>query len=147
MQFHKQRYRHRPEQGEFGDCCRTVYACLLDMDPEQIPNFGIHYGDPDAFHRLEREWLNAQGYTTFTSGIDGQCSLDEALEFTTRVNGQALVMLTGTSRTGVNHVVIVKDGVIIHDPHPDDVGIVGPASDGTWRFEVLVPLCSHEASS
>lgn len=143
MKFHKQRFRHRPEQGEFGDCCRTVYACLLGFEPEDIPNFGVHYADRDAFHEAERGWLNAIGYTTFLTGISGEWPLDQVLAFTKGANAQAYLMLTGTSRTGCNHVVIVKDGEIIHDPSLDDAGIIGPAADGNWWIEAITPLLKH----
>ena len=40
MLLHKQMYRHNPPES-FGDCHRTVYACLLGKPLESIPNSGI----------------------------------------------------------------------------------------------------------
>ncbi len=50
------------------------------------------------------------------------------------------VTFLGTSKLGVNHVVIVRNGEIVHDPSPRKTGIVGPASDGHYWLGLLVEV-------
>ena len=140
MKFHKQRYRHRPEQGEFGDCHRTAIACLLDLEPEQVPNFGEAFFDGRRFTAWCNEWLRANGFKSVTFGLSGTFTVDECLVATTGQNAEALFLFAGTSANGVNHSVIACNGKIIHDPAIDNSGIVGPCDDGLYWFEVLVPI-------
>lgn len=39
-------------------------------------------------------------------------------------------LLGGTSALGTDHIVVCKDGVIVHDPSPVESGIHGPESNG-----------------
>ena len=39
MKFYKQLHKHDPDNGVWGDCHRTAIGCLLDIEPELIPNF------------------------------------------------------------------------------------------------------------
>ena len=48
-------------------------------------------------------------------------------------------LLTATSRTGVHHVVVCRNGEIAHDPSQTDAGIVGPCDDGYWWVEFVGP--------
>jgi hypothetical protein len=45
MTPHKQRFRHDPANGIYGDCWRTAIACLLDIQPEEIPHEHRVYAD------------------------------------------------------------------------------------------------------
>ena len=46
--------------------------------------------------------------------------------------------LSGKSRTGTSHMVIVSNGEIIHDPSLDDSGIIGPADNVYYWLGFLV---------
>lgn len=139
MKFHKQRHRHRPERGEFGDCFRTALACILDHEPEEIPNFGIFHNDGRRFTAEVQSWLRAEGLVLITVAVDGGTTLQDALSMTSGINTGILCLFAGTSRTGCNHSVVACSGQIIHDPSLDDAGIVGPCSDGNYYLEFLVP--------
>jgi hypothetical protein len=48
-------------------------------------------------------------------------------------------MLSGRSRTGVNHVVVCQGGQIVCDTSLNDSGIVGRCDDGYHWVAFLVP--------
>lgn len=141
---HKQLFRHRPEDGMFGDCHRTAIACLLDLDPEEVPHFGaVHFDDPEKFHSAFERWLKARGLRTVLTAYD--CSLEDLLASFGSQNPEAYFLLGGRSRSGVGHTVIGCGNRIAWDPHPDDVGIVGPL-DGYYWVNLIVPafMCASE---
>jgi len=134
----KQRFRHRPDAGEYGDCHRTAIACLLDLDRDEVPNFGEHYDNGDAFKAAEHAFLAGRGYGVVSYAFD--CSLEQLLAALEALNPGIYYLLCGESRTGVNHTVIGCGGMIAWDPSIDDAGIVGPCDDGRYWVSHLIPL-------
>lgn len=132
MQYHKQKFLHNPDQGTFGDCHRTVIACLLDKEPEEVPHWGIHYFDTDMFSKVCNDYLASQGLMEVR--VPFQCELDVVLNHQKCVNPGVYYMLTGKSRTGTNHVVVCLDDKIIHDPSLTNSGIIAPCieDDHYW---------------
>lgn len=49
-------------------------------------------------------------------------------------------LFSGTSKTNADHVVIARDGEIVHDPSLTDAGIVGPCGDGLWWVNFIGKL-------
>lgn len=138
MIFQKQAFRHRPEQGEYGDCHRTAIACILDLPRDAVPNFGEHYDDTDAFHAAERQFLASHGLAKVNTLF--QADLDQVLAHIASVNPDQYYLLGGTSRSGCGHSVVGLGGEIVWDPSLDDSGIVGPMDDGFYWVSYLVPL-------
>lgn len=138
MIFQKQAFRHRPEDGVYGDCHRTAIACLLDLPKEDVPNFGEHYGDYAAFHAAEQEFLARHDLATVAVAYSG--TLEQVLACQKAVNPDVYYLLGGTSRTGCGHTVVGLGGEIIWDPSLDDAGIVGPMDDGFYWVSFLAPL-------
>jgi len=143
----KQLFRHRPHLGEIGDCHRTAIACLLDLDPQEVPHFGEmdwdfeqqRFRENGDFHRHVSDWLRTRGLATVDSVYS--CTLEELLTHLGRVNPNAYYLLGGESRTGVNHTVIGCGGEIVWDPGIDNPGIIGPTKpDGLYWVTYLVPL-------
>jgi hypothetical protein len=133
MKFNKQLFRHKPEEGIFGDCHRTALACVLDLEPHEVPHF---YGDIDLTPEQQTDafeaWLNERGlysiYTLFNGG-----RLEDVLYTIGAANYRTpglLYLLGGKSRLGTGHTVVCQGGAIIHDPSLDDTGIIGPMDDG-----------------
>lgn len=120
-------------------------ACLLDLCPDDVPHWGIHYGDYAAFERTKREWLETRGLfeQSFAFEDNGFDALASTLKSAFR---DVYVLLTGTSRTGCHHVVITLNGEIHHDPSRTDAGIVGPCDDGLWWCSLLLPLALKAAA-
>lgn len=138
MKFHKQRFMHDPANGTFGDCDRTAMACLLDLNPDDVPHWGVHYDDLAAFLKMKEDWLATRGL--FEQAIAFDCSRAELESNLRNAFGNVYVLLTGKSLTGCHHVVVTLNGEIIHDPSLTDSGIVGPCDDGLWWVSVLMPL-------
>lgn len=142
----KQKNRHRPQDGLIGDCHRTCYACLLDMDRDSIPNFGeVGFdltkdggGNRKEFSEACAEWLGSVGYAEFSVGFN--CGLHEIFQYMAAVNPGIYYILGGRSMTGVNHSVIGCNDAIVWDPSLNDAGIVGPCEpDELYWVTVLVP--------
>lgn len=132
----KQLFKHNPPH-TFGDCQRTVLACLLNKKPEEIPNFGEHYEDGLVFFAKVKEYLASQGLGLAT--IYYNCKLEELLQMMGAVNPDVYYMLGGASKNGTNHVVVAKGGAIVWDTAIDDSGIVGHADNGHYSVEFIVP--------
>jgi len=135
----KQRFRHRPDDGEIGDCHRTAIACLLDIDRDAVPHFGEHhFNDMAAFNQGVNTFLRNRGLATVDVAFNS--SLSDVLKCLGALNPSTYYILGGMSRSGVNHSVIGCGGEIVWDPSLDDTGIVGPCDDGYYWITYLVPL-------
>lgn len=136
MRHHKQLFRHRPDEGIFGDCLRTAVACLLDLEPADLPHEHRamtnveHNAIMDAF--LHERGIHRIGVALTTDDID------VALETVKTISDGLPCLFSGTSGNGCNHVVIVQHGRIVHDPAQDDSGIIGPTDTGQFIIEWLV---------
>jgi hypothetical protein len=146
MKFHKQLNRHDPDNGVWGDCFRTALACLLDMNPEDVPHFLEGGPEPEEFMRRHREWLLEHGYSIFAIGFDA--GLEDVMKTMKNVNPGLYYLISGQSVRGINHVCIGLEDKIIHDPMPDGDGIKWPCKeDGYYWVEVLVPITIHKAAA
>ena len=139
---HKQKHPdHDPDKGVWGDCYRTVLACLLRCDLDEIPNFS----DPAVYKEFASgnfggaidEWLGQRGLRRVTVAFPQVHNYEHPVNEvdhitrhfnTTAVGKNGYWLLVGRSTRGTNHIVICKAGEIIHDP--SDTGIVGPAVMG-----------------
>lgn len=138
MKFQKQLFRHDPERGVYGDCYRTVLACFLDLDHDQVPHFAaLYWNDSTAWAKAAKEFLAQYGLVEISVVYDGSMSLDSLLSWVGWANPGMYYMLSGRSRNGTDHVVIGLNGSIVWDPATDDSGIVGPGSDGYYRIDYL----------
>jgi hypothetical protein len=141
MTPHKQRNRHRPEEGIYGDCHRTCIAMLLDLEPEEVPNFAARAPDQWVeFHGLFEDWLNARGLATLSVIFEGSVGLGAVLHHMRVINPGTFYILGGLSRSGCGHSVVGLGDQIIADPSLSDAGIVGPMEDGYYYLTFLIPL-------
>lgn len=141
----KQLFLHNPPE-TIGDCERTAIACLLDLPVTEVPHFGQHYWDnPDAFNRAEDEYLLSVGYVR--AQVPYNHPLDEVLGSMRFCAPDVYYLLSGTSRTGVNHTVICLNDTIVWDPSTIDSGIVGPCSDGHYWVTLLIQSRFSAATS
>ena len=137
MHFTKQKFRHDPENGVYGDCFRTALACILDLPCDDVPHF-MEDNNPDFDVLWERvdEWLHERNLRLFKVAFD--CELQELLDMMGRLNGDIYYFLSGKSKTGVIHTVICYGGQIIHDPSRDNSGIIAPCDeDNVYWVDIL----------
>lgn len=137
MTPHKQLFRHRPDQGSWGDCYRTAVGCLLDLAPDQVPHVYDGGVDGPTGQATMDRFLAERGLRVVNLIYSGNVPLAEVLATVDGVNPGLSFLLTGQSRNGVDHVVVCRDGQIAWDPSLDDSGIIGPAADGLWWIEFL----------
>lgn len=137
----KQAFLHDPANGIYGDCFRTVIACLLDLERDTVPHF--YHADVGTYAEqrvLINAWLEERKFRHFDLAWDK--SLEDLLAWMGHMNPEAYWMLSGLSRTGVNHVVICKGGEIVWDPSLTDAGIIGPClsddGDGLYWIGLLI---------
>lgn len=137
MTPHIQLIRHDPENGLFGDCFRTVIACLLDMPPADVPHVYDAGATSDTARPVIDAWLMERGLCLISIVFPGD-DLDQAMTTMKFLNPGVYYMLSGFSRTGCNHVVVCLDDKIVHDPSPAGAGIVGPVKeDGLYWFSFI----------
>lgn len=139
LRYQKQKFRHKPDEGIFGDCARTVLACLLELPRDDVPHFYEVENDPDFHAKMDR-WLADRGLDRISIVFNGDQTVEEVLRSVSFLNPCLRFQLMGTSKTGCNHVVICKDGKIDHDPSINNSGIVGPCNDGFYWIEFLTPI-------
>lgn len=96
-----------------GNCFAACLASILEMGIEDVIQIQEYYHQVDWSEVLQ-EWLNSKGYSFRCATIDEIRSTDK------------YILVSGTCpRDGnINHIVIYKDGVMVHDPHPENTGIV-----------------------
>jgi hypothetical protein len=143
----KQLLRHRPEEGVYGDCHRTALACLLDLDPLEVPHFLHDNCGATEFNRRVDEWLASRGFCQANVAYQGTLSVEQVLQIAELASPGVYCLLGGESRTGCNHTVIACDGKIAWDPSFLDSGIVGPCSDGLYWITFLLPLSMRKAAA
>lgn len=144
----KQLFSHDPRgAGTIGDCHRTALACLVDLEPADVPHFaelswdfgrGTFVDDGETFNRLVAEWLASAGLSTVC--VVYGCPLEDVLRTQGLTNPGTYYLLGGQSRNGVNHTVVCLEDRIEWDPAIDGSGIVGPCDDGYYWVTYLVPL-------
>jgi len=96
-----------------GNCLSAAVASLFNLSIEKVPNF---------IDRLDTFWDDFQAFID-SLGCEyiGTASLNG--HFPT-IDGCYLV--EGLSPRGISHVVVYKDGQMVHDPHPDNTGLIEP---------------------
>lgn len=140
MKPQKQKYRHDPANGVWGDCARTALAVLLDLDRDDVPHFfdgGVTTKEADA---RREAFLSSLGLRSIGMPMNG--SLKEVLQSIEHYNPGVQYILIGKSRAGCAHEVVVSEGNIAWDPSLDDNGIVGPDEESGffWVTFIGVPL-------
>lgn len=129
----RQRIKHDPENGKYGDCHRAVIASILEMPIDGVPHFAEDGTTrPDEMYVRCEQWLHERGLATVDVVYPGEISLNEVLRAVahgTRFTPQYYI-LGGTSRAGCGHSVVCFKNEILHDPSGN--GIVGPLNGNWW---------------
>lgn len=132
---------------EPGNCWQTCVACILDVEPEELPpqeKYDLRKYHPDGTW----EWLPGKSYnnvlqnylrTHHNLAYVEMHTPSELLE-SLLVRPHVFHMMTGrTVRTPVNksrHVVVGRGGQMIWDPHPSRAGLTDEIK---WSFLVPFP--------
>lgn len=97
-----------------------------------VPNFmdGLNDDDGEIFNQRQETWLRQQGLDCIVFPIAGE--LSDVLKCCEAWNPGKLFLLGGEAVKGVGHTVIANANGIVHDPHPRNIGITRPMSDGMY---------------
>ncbi len=141
MIFNKQVVKHDPANGAYGDCWRTCIACLLNLQPEEVPHFtqlAVEHGEDLDCDDRTREWLRKQGYDMACIPFQGNSK-----DWAAKHLGSMPYILTGKSPNfpDVAHCVIGRGGFeLVWDPAPSGKGLSGPCvtNDGQEIYFVYI---------
>lgn len=121
----------RQHQTVFGDgkgnCFSTCVACLLRVPVQEVPNFCVER--PSRWLGDCNDWLRKRGWTLLY--LRGP----EWPPFLLAHHPGLTVVAGGPGPRGADHCVLMRDGVLLHDPHPDGTGLLQVED-----VMVLVPL-------
>lgn len=111
---------HNPSEGRIGDCFRACLASLLELPIDDVPAPEA-YDNAAAWWRVYRDWLRARGLAILTH------TEDEAIwrDWFVRTQGDVYHIASGPSprHPGTDHSVVMRNDVMVHDPHPSGVGL------------------------
>ena len=141
MTPYKQLNSHKPDQGMVGDCFRTALGCVLDLPPSRVPHFCEDMDDSHWFEKVEA-WLNENHRVhPVVISFKGPGSVREFVEVVGGgSNKHTYWLLSGTSRSKVQHSVVCRGPEIVWDPSPDETGVIGPNEDGSYEAIFFTPL-------
>jgi hypothetical protein len=123
-----------PPDKQRGNCLTAVVASLLHLPIEAVPNFA----QDDVDSNGERNWWYSMW--TFVHEQDAHIVLlrdehqpDSAWPLPEP--GEPYTVSGVSPRDPrIHHIVIYRDGVMVHDPHPDRTGLV--TEDGEYRWTI-----------
>lgn len=140
-----QLFRHEPHNEIYGDCHRTAIACLMDMEPWQVPHFvGNFYTTSRPDYNVDTEvdkWLEQFGLFQLHIHFDGSRGLNNVFGYMRSWNPDAYYIMGGQSPRGTNHSVICRGGEFYWDPHPIGGFLPKPLDgDGLYITTFLLPV-------
>jgi hypothetical protein len=128
----KQKYLHIPDE-QAGDCWRACLASILECDIELFPAPNIIDDWSDYYPKIFQV-LHSLGYLWIGYTIE---NTDRTSLLAPDTDGYIIAVgksPRSTIEKRVNHSVVWKNG-IIHDPHPDNKGILDIIA-----FEILLKI-------
>lgn len=101
-----------------GDCYRACICSILEKELEDIPNFQKD-GNEKFAENLDK-WISDSGFRLLEIVNSDSDYLKKAIK-------DCYVIASGTSPRDKNklHAVVWYNGEVVHDPHPDNTGLIG----------------------
>lgn len=141
---------------QHGNCYQTAIASLLEIPPTEVPNIETLFDIGAGYaYAVMHKWLNNIGMN-YNSGAwqfsifhennpkikDAEHiqeylrDLSEDAKLTIRSQYKdKYYLVSGLSSRGVHHICIYQNGILAHDPHPTQEGIITEE-----YFECLEPI-------
>lgn len=107
--------------GPRGNCMSACFASVFDLPISDVPNFYEITSDDAGWWLAVRKWLAARGF-----GILDITFEEEAQWQHLQLSGAHIVSGPSPRGAGMFHATVWQDGRLVHDPHPDQTGIVKP---------------------
>lgn len=100
-----------PAEEESGNCTQAAVASLLDIPLDSVPDFKKEAGNHAyMFWMLFEDFLLEKGFWTIRKDTDSYIP-------------EGYYLASGPSPRGVSHMIVMKEGEMVHDPHPSKEGI------------------------
>ncbi len=132
-----QLFRHRPDQGVWGDCHRTCIANILEVPVADVPHSHREMSGVEFKAQMDG-YLATLGLTSLTLWWPRQ--IDYILGIHHDLNPAISYILSGRTQRGYDHSVLCRGGGILKNPSLDpDNDLVTPASDGNFQTTYIVP--------
>jgi hypothetical protein len=113
------RFVHQDRFGDEGNCYSACLASVFGVPLTDVPNFhDIAKGDDEAWFVAVRDWLRPKGF-----GVMCVSTSEAGLE---KYEGLLIVCGQSPRDPELNrlHAVVFERGAMVHDPHPDNTGIL-----------------------
>lgn len=141
MKPQKQLIKHDPEKSDWGDCTRTCYAALFNLDAKDVPHFCDRSGE-DHIVRINR-WLEERDcrLANFAFNHDPM----ETMKMMANMN-PSLYYIMGCASAIANHSVLCLGDRVVCDPGlsveaiEHDGSELKRCSDGYTWIDIVVPL-------
>lgn len=120
------------------DCFRTALGCMLDLEPQDVPDFVEEDGGEGAWSEegkdRVRAWLQDRGYDMIdTAYTVADRPLQDLLGHIRHIQGRDIIyMCVGKNPRGEPHVVICRGDSILWDTSPINCGIPDGFEDGVY---------------
>lgn len=128
---------------ERGNCLPTVISCFLEVDPEEVIQIQEYY-DTEEYIDILDEWLRDRGWSyemaeefiCFHPELHKDRSNADFWEKERQRLKDQYYLVTGVSprNSSVTHITIYQNGKMVHDPHPDNTGVLN-----ITRLTKLIP--------
>ena len=129
-------YYNQTILGKNGDCFRTCIACLLNVEPIDVPHV---YENPLTTGKegeiLMNNYLKQFDIYFIHLPISGDY---KAVTNWMKSYNPNYYLLSGESSRGNTHVVIMQEDKMIHDPHPSNDGLIGPDKENGYYWISLL---------
>jgi hypothetical protein len=120
------RFVYQDRVGPSGNCFSACLASVFKLPLQAVPNFFDVAGeDHEAWWAEVRAWLKPRGFGIMSVSI----TADSLKSYS------GLFIVGGMSPRDLNHATVWQDGVMVHDPHPEELGLTTIES-----IDLLYPL-------
>lgn len=119
--------------GSTGNCFEASIASLLNLSIDQVPDFGAYEEDGTWMDKLN-EWLAPKGLAYFEARI----ARNEIDDFFRHKDFYHVICGPTVRSTRIHHAVVGRKGKMVHDPHPDCIGIL---EEDSLHIGVLIANC------
>lgn len=126
-----------PKNPNKGNCTEAAVASILNLPLAAVPTFHVVGGESSQFWRNFKEFLWERGF--YVQMMPGNhCP-------------NSLYLASGPSERGCNHMVVMCDDFLVHDPHPSRAGLthvenvwfllpIDPGSVDITKIDTMSPV-------
>ena len=123
QEFHTERMDNN---NTVGDCWRALVACILDLELKEVPHFMQIWIDENVrvAYRAYLKFMSKYGLIPHLLEQTEVLTFDKAIHPVIHNDEFEYYFGIGTSPRNMNHIIILKNGKMIHDTHPSKAGIL-----------------------